>query len=686
MKARLTLLVLFVCSCSSSKSDQSNLDTGIPIAAGDDSAAVALDTRLPDDVLAKDTLGPSPTSDANGTPGPEAGKADASTGKDAPAADTSLPADSRGPDASGVETGSTGLTFSIDINKGPTRQYQAPSAPTAVSPYVYGINGFGKFVATKTQWGLIRQGGDGFTAYNWTNDYTNSGADYCYYQGAADNGNLAGKYTNTTGDTIPTAQAKGEAFLTTIPVLDFVAAKYDRNTGWSPSGSSPCPGVDSTCASWSNTLAANIVDPNTGDPGYNKALDFASSDPSSPAFVKNVMTKGSVFCSCAPGTTSCAGCTVGTNPVAQDEFVNFLKVNYGSGAPIFFSLDNEPNYWSSTHPELWPNTCGKGTITYDDIVTRNKVAALAIKSAWPAAQVFGPVVAQDGIIYAHSYQADTHWPTEFTDYYLAQMQAASVAAGVSLLDAYDVHYYTNGGTGDDTKCVQTPRLFWDPDFSDFTASATDSLDFGWSGDVGSGAYFDTKWYPRQMIPRLQKKIAAAYPAGGVAAPGLSVSEYNPGCETTIGGGVAEADLLGVFGREGVYAATAWPLQSITGNFLVAAFDLYRNYDGNGAIVGDRAVQASSSDSKNASVYAFAHSDGSAAVDVVAINKKTTAQSVTVQIANAPALTTATLYQIAGKTAAVAKATGAAPTVTCAAGTCTLVYAMPAMSATTMILR
>jgi hypothetical protein len=651
MKARLALFVLFVCGCSSPKSDSSKLDAG------------------PSDTW--------PSDDAQAT----------SPGKDVPTADTSAPADASGPDASGVETGSSGLTFSIDIGKGPNRQYQPPSAPAAVSPYVYGINGFGKFVATKTQWGLIRQGGDGCTAYNWTNDYTNSGADFCYYQGAADNGNLAGKYTNASGDTIPAAQAKGEAFLTTIPILDFVAAKYDRNTGWDPNTSgSACPGVDSTCASWSKTLAANVVDPNPGDPGFGKTLTFASSDPNSPAFVKNVMTKGSALCGCTAGTTGCPGCSVGTNPVAQDEFVNFLKVNYAAGAPILFSLDNEPNYWSSTHPELWPNACGKGTITYDDIVTRNKAAALAVKTAWPTAQVFGPVVAQDGLVYAHSYQADTHWPTEFTDYYLAEMQAASVAAGKPLLDAYDVHYYTNGGTGDDSKCVQVPRLFWDPNFTDMTASATDSLDFGWNGDVGSGAYFDTKWYPRQMIPRLQKKIAAAYPVGGVAAPGLAFSEYNPGCETTIGGAVAEADLIGVLGREGVYAATAWPLQAIAGNFLVAAFDLYRNYDGNGAIVGDLAVQASSSDYKNASVYAFAHSDGSAAVDVVAINKKTSAQSVVVQIADAPALTGATLYQIAGKTAAVAKATGSAPTVTCAAGTCTLTYSMPAMSATTMILR
>jgi hypothetical protein len=61
-------------------------------------------------------------------------------------------------------------------------------------------------------------------------------------------------------------------------------------------------------------------------------------------------------------------------------------------------------------------------------------------------------------------------------------------------------------------------------------------------------------------------------------------------------------------------------------------------------------------------------------------------SVTVQIASAPALTTATVYQIAGKTAAVAKATGTAPAVACAAGTCTLSYSMPAMSASTIVLR
>jgi len=607
-------------------------------------------------------------------------------GNPASSGTTSTGGTSAGGAAAGGASAGAVLTFSIDVSKGPARQYQPPAQPAAISPYVYGINGFGTFIATKTKWGLIRQGGDACTAYNWTNDYTNAGADYCFWEGVAGNGNLAGKYTATTGDTIPAAQVKGEAFLATIPILDFVSAPYDRNTGWDPSTSgSACPGTDSACPKRSGTVGANVIDPNPGDPGYNQALDFASSNPASPAFVKNAMVKGSAFCSCAPGTTICAGCTVGANPVAQDEFVNFLKVNYGAGAPVFFDLDNEPNYWEGTHPELWANTCGTGTITYDDIVTRDQAAALAVKKVWPATKVFGPVVAQDGIVYAHSYALDPHWPTEFTDYYLQRMQAASTTAGVPLLDAYDVHYYTTGGTSD-AQCAQAPRLFWDPNPTDITAVTTDSLDFGWSGDVGSGAYFDTNWYPRQMIPRLQKKIASAYPAGGTAAPGLSFSEYNPGCETSIGGGVAQADLLGVFGREGVFAATAWPMHSTTANFLVAAFDLFRNYDGNGAVVGDLAVLADSSNYKTASVYAFAHSDATTGIEVVAINKNASAQSVTIQLADVPALTSATLYQLAGKSAAVARVGATAPAVSCAGGACTLVYTMPAMSATTIVLR
>jgi hypothetical protein len=291
-------------------------------------------------------------------------------------------------------------------------------------------------------------------------------------------------------------------------------------------------------------------------------------------------------------------------------------------------------------------------------------------------------VAQDGIVYAHSY-SDSHLPTPFADYYLGKMAAASTAAGKPLLDAFDVHYYTTGQSG--AQCLQVPRMFWDPKFTAFSASTTDSIDFGWSGQNN---YFDTAMYPRQMIPRLLGKIATAY--GSATAPGLSFSEYNPGCETQIEGGVAEADLLGVFGREGLYAATAWPLKPIASgttltNYLIAAFDLYRNYDGKGAVVGDTTVLASTSDVNNTSVYAFTHSGAANAVDVVAVNKNAAPVTVAVEIASAPALTTTAVYQLtSGKVGVVTGS--AAPAPSCTGGTCTLTVTLPATSAVTIVLR
>jgi hypothetical protein len=566
------------------------------------------------------------------------------------------------------------VTFTIDLSKGPARQFQPPAKPAPVSPYVYGVNAFAAWEQT-THWGLVRQGGDAFTDWNWTNNVSNSAADYCFWQGQEDGGNaLAGAITNA-GFSIKTAQSLGVAYLATVPIVDHVSSTLSNNTGIN----NLCPGNPSCSSGSPNGYAAN-----SGN------LSFASTNAGSNAFVANGPTKPSAFCTCQPGGACTGGCAPSaTGPVYQDEFANFLEVTYGAGAaPVFLSLDNEPNYWPSTHPEVFPYTgtpgCGTdGTVGFDEIVNRNTTYATALKKAWPTTKIFGPVVAQDGLVYAHSY-SDTHLPTPFADYYLGKMAAASSAAGKPLLDVFDVHYYTVGQSG--AQCLQVPRMFWDPKLTAFSASTTDSIDFGWSGQNN---YFDTAMYPRQMIPRLLGKIATAY--GAAAAPGLSFSEYNAGCETQIEGGVAEADLLGVFGREGLYAATAWPLKPITSgsaltNYLVAAFDLYRNYDGKGAVVGDTTVLASTSDVTNTSVYAFTHSGTPNAVEVVAVNKNAAPVTVAVDVASAPALTTTTLYQLTSGKVGVVAAGGAAPAPSCTGGTCTLTVTLPATSATTIVLR
>ena len=126
------------------------------------------------------------------------------------------------PTEGGVVIPPGSVTFTIDVSKGPARQFQPPATPQKVSPYVYGINGFGNYVKQSTKWGMIRQGGDAYTAWNWASNYGNSGADYCFWQGEEGGGASVAGAILQGGDSLPNAQAKGEAYLTTVPILEHV--------------------------------------------------------------------------------------------------------------------------------------------------------------------------------------------------------------------------------------------------------------------------------------------------------------------------------------------------------------------------------------------------------------------------------------------------------------------------------
>jgi mannan endo-1,4-beta-mannosidase len=260
------------------------------------------------------------------------------------------------------------------------------------------------------------------------------------------------------------------------------------------------------------------------------------------------------------------------------------------------------------------------------------------------------------------------------------MASSSASAGVSLLDVLDVHYYTDG-SANPQQCMQNPRMFWDPQYTDLSPTTVDSIDFRWPG---YNDYFDTAWYPRAVVPRLLQKIAIAYSS---SAPALAFSEYNSGCETSIAGGIAEADDLGIFGREGVFAAAAMPSAPVAGNYLVAAYDLYRNYDGNGTTVGDTAVSATTSDVGSTSVYAFVHSSDRSQLEVVAINKTVSSASAAIVIGDAPSFGKATAYQLVDGSPAVAPVSGPAIAFKCADDkSCSLTYKMPPKSATTIVFR
>ncbi|MCB0185523.1 MAG: hypothetical protein KDE31_14745, partial [Caldilineaceae bacterium] len=105
----------------------------------------------------------------------------------------------------------------------------------------------------------------------------------------------------------------------------------------------------------------------------------------------------------------------------------------------------------------------------------------------------------------------------------------------------------------------------------------------------------------------------------------------------INGALTQADLLGIFGREGLDLATLFDTPYGDGVFTpnspgAYAFRVYRNYDGAGSRFGETSVQAVSSDQGKLAIYG-AQRTADGAVTLVIINKSGAAQTATLTVAN-----------------------------------------------------
>ncbi|MEJ2502324.1 MAG: glycoside hydrolase family 44 protein, partial [Gemmatimonadota bacterium] len=195
----------------------------------------------------------------------------------------------------------------------------------------------------------------------------------------------------------------------------------------------------------------------------------------------------------------------------------------------------------------------------------------------------------------------------FVDYYLAAMREAEAGSGRRLLDVLDVHWYPEARgdhritdaaatTPADVRArLQAPRTLWDPTY------AEDS----WIGQ-----------YRREYLPiltRLREAIDAHYP--GTA---LAVTEYDYGGGASPSGGLAQADVLGAFGRYGVAIAALWGIEEDEA-YQGAAFRLYTDFDGTGGAFGDVSVPASTSDRSALSIWA---ATAGSSLHVILINKRT----------------------------------------------------------------
>jgi len=117
-------------------------------------------------------------------------------------------------------------------------------------------------------------------------------------------------------------------------------------------------------------------------------------------------------------------------------------------------------------------------------------------------------------------------------------------------------------------------------------------------------------------------------------PGIrtGITEYNWGAEGHINGATAQADVLGIFGREGLDLATRWTAVAVT-NIVHQAMKMYRNYDGRDSTFGDTSVSATGPNPDNVSTFAALRSSDNA-LTLMVINKQLSASATaTVTITN-----------------------------------------------------
>jgi hypothetical protein len=122
-----------------------------------------------------------------------------------------------------------------------------------------------------------------------------------------------------------------------------------------------------------------------------------------------------------------------------------------------------------------------------------------------------------------------------------------------------------------------------------------------------------------------------------------VTEYNFGAEGNINGATTQADVLGIFGREGLDMATRWTTPA-TGTPVYNAMKMYRNYDGSKKGFGDTSVSTTVPNPDQVSAFSAVRStDG--ALTVMVINKVTTAHTTTINLANFAAGTASQVWQL-----------------------------------------
>ena len=466
----------------------------------------------------------------------------------------------------------------------------------AISPYIYGMNFADEALAAELRLPVRRWGGNATTRYNWQSNTFNTGSDW-YFENIL-NDISADQFVDQDRRT-------STKTIMTMPLI-----------GWTPK-----PGRLSHPYDCGFRVSRYGAQPNTdpwdtdcGDGVRADHTDITGNDP--------------------------ADTSIAITPTFVQGWIQHLVSRYGTaanGGVLFYDLDNEPMLWNSTHRDVHPNAT-----SYDEIRDRTYQYAAAIKAADPTAQVLGPVlwgwvayfysaldVAAGGSWWDTRPDRRAHGDIPFLDWYLQQMRAYEQTNQTRVVDYLDIHFYPQatgialssaGDANTQALRLRSTRALWDPTYADES----------WIAQTGEGPSV-------RLVPRMHDWVNNNYPGTKIA-----LSEYNWGALDHINGALAQADILGIFGREGLDLATLWspPTMSQPGAF---AFRMYRNYDGAHSMFGDVSVRATSADQGQLAIYAAQRSSGNA-LTLIIINKTSGALTSSVTLAGFTPASPAQVYR------------------------------------------
>jgi hypothetical protein len=454
-------------------------------------------------------------------------------------------------------------------------QVDAQANRHAISPLIYGVAFASSNDLAILNFTLNRSGGNAETSYNWQLNAHNHAADW-YFE-SIDDGTAT---PAATADAfVANSQVGGAQPMITIPMIGWspkLGPQRGKLASYSIAKYGPQTGNDSE---WM---------PDAGD---------------------GVGTNATAHTSWLIATNNPSDANFPTNSAFQSGYVRHLLSQWGSatnGGVRYYLMDNEHSIWFSTHQDVHP--VGP---TMQEI--RNKILDYAsmVKSNDPNALVLGPEEwGWSGYFFSgydqqnpgyHDRTTNGGW--DYLPWLLNQLHQHDTNTGQRLLDYFTVHCYPQGGeSGDDVSPAtellrnESTRQFWD----------TNYVDQSWIGEQAANNIL-------MLIPRMKGWVTNYYPGTKIG-----VTEYNWGAEGYINGATAQADILGIFGREGLDLATRWTVPAAnTPTYL--AMKMYRNYDGHDSAFGDTSVSAAVPNPDSLAAFAAIRTNDNA-LTIMVINK------------------------------------------------------------------